>query len=263
MKNSNLIIVKVGTNTLIKHSVGYIGVLDIESFERIGNQIKQLSSDGYKIILVSSGAISAGALIDNHVRSEDTSLVELQRFAARGWDLIVQKWKGAIGNERISSALLTKREIHDSTMRVKLLDVIQCCLEHDDVFLVNENDVLSDDEIKFGDNDRLAAELTVVLASSNVFKAVCLVLLTDKNGLNKVADDESTLIRKVVSIDAIEHYAGDATGSHSRGGMRSKIHAARLATSAGVGTYIANGRKDFVIKSALEQKEGTYFKPQL
>lgn len=261
MKNNKLIIIKVGTNTLIKHNDGYIGELDSESFARIGKQIKELSDSGYKIILVSSGAISAGSLIDGRLRSEVKNVVELQRFASRGWDLIVQKWKFSIGNERISSSLLTKRELHDTKMRKKVLDVIHCCLEHNDIFLVNENDVISDDEIKFGDNDRLAAELTVAIADSNMFNSVNLVLLTDKDGLNRLADDNTTLIKKVININDVEQYAGNSDGVHSKGGMQSKLYAARLATSVGADTYIANGRKKSVIEGALTHKTGTHFVP--
>lgn len=259
MKVNHLIIVKVGTNTLLKHREGMIGELDAQSFKSIGEQIRSLADTGYKIILVSSGAISAGAVIDGRHRNEVYNAVELQRFAARGWDHIVQKWKEVIGHDRISSALLTKREIHDHKMRAKVLEVIDCCLRHNDIFLVNENDVISDDEIKFGDNDRLAAELAVAVAETKSFEAISLVLLTDKDGLNKVADDDETIIKSVINIDDVEQYAGTANGVHSRGGMQTKIIAARIATNAGVNMYIANGRKDSVLGKVLKKTTGTHF----
>jgi glutamate 5-kinase len=228
----DLLVVKVGTNTLVEHDEDYGSRLDGQSFENIGSQARELTEQGMGIILVSSGAITAGALGEQRDRHEIKDAVELQRYAARGWDTVVQRWKSVIGADRVSSTLLTKRELHTQKMRTKLLGVIACCLAHEDVFIVNENDTLSDDEIKFGDNDTLAGELAAVCAVAGLFKSVKLLLLTDKGGLNRVAGDDTTLIRTVTDIDAVAHYAGKAANGHSRGGMKTKIEAARTATNA-------------------------------
>lgn len=254
----DLIIVKVGTNVLADTTKG-TERLDQSSFARIGRELRQLSDEGHGIILVSSGAVTAGVLGEKKQREAIHSVVELQRYAVRGWDNVVQQWKMAIGEGYVSSALLTKREIHTETMRTKALDVINCCLVHGDIFVVNENDTISDDEIKFGDNDTLAAALAVECARAELFRSVTLVLLTNINGLRANKDDESTLIKKVGDIAEVEHLAGAAANGHSRGGMITKVRAAKTAAAAGIWTYIADGRADQAITKVLRKEIGTCF----
>lgn len=256
---NGLLVVKVGTNVLADTS-GEIERLDDYSFENIGSELRHLSDKGMGIILVSSGAITAGVVSEGKRREDIKNPTELQRYAARGWDSVVQKWKSVIGNKRVSSTLLTKREIHTEAMRAKVLGVISCCLSHNDIFVVNENDTISDDEITFGDNDTLAALLATECAVAELFKSVKLILLTNINGLNRVIDDDSTLIRTVTDIGSIEQYARNAPSVHSKGGMQTKIQAAKIATQAGVETYIANGRTTQAITKALNGEIGTYFK---
>lgn len=150
-------------------------------------------------------------------------------------------------------------------MREKLLGVISCCLNHNDIFVVNENDCLSDNEIKFGDNDTLTGELAI--AVSGLARSLHAVFLTNVNGLYRQADDESTVIR-TVSMDKGEcdiHdallYTGEVTDSNSRGGMYSKVEATRKVTDSRTrGTaYIANGREAFAVTRALRGSIGTRF----
>jgi glutamate 5-kinase len=253
-----LLVVKVGTNVLADTSRGRER-LNNQAFDSIGREVRELSDDGNGVILVTSGAITAGVFAGKQRREDIASTVEEQRFAARGWDIVVQKWKSAIGAWRVSAALLTKHELRTSPIRVKLLGVIACCLDHGDIFVVNENDCLSDDEIKFGDNDTLAAALAAECADAGMARHVKLVLLTNKHGLNRVADDDSTLIRRVADIGLVEQYAGDATSGHGRGGMITKVRAAKVAGAAGVETYIASGREKDAVRRALAKKTGTFF----
>ncbi len=257
-QEKNLLIIKVGTNVLAdtEHDSEK---LNKTSFENIGREVRHLSDSGTGIILVSSGAITAGIVDEGKKRKEVKNAVELQRYAARGWDRVLQQWKLAIGDKRISSTMLTKREVHTKSMRDKALSVINCCLSHNDIFIVNENDTISDDEIKFGDNDTLAAALAVECINAGLFTSVKLLLLTNVGGLNKVAHDSTTLIRKVTDITSVEQYAGDATSNHSRGGMKTKVDAARTATRAGIETYITNGRTTRVITRTLDGEVGTRF----
>lgn len=255
---NDLLIIKVGTNVLAEISETK-EQLRLEAFESIGRQIQRLSESGKHIILVTSGAITAGVLADGKKRQAICDTAMEQRYAARGWDIVVQHWKAAIGETKVSSTLLTKREIHSDSMNSKLIQALECCLKCGDVFVVNENDCLSDDEIKFGDNDTLAAALAKMCAKSGLFKKVKLLLLTNKNGLNKIADDDNTIIRRVTDISAVEQFAGGASNGHSRGGMKTKILAAKTATNAGVETFIANGHIGDVIACALDKRTGTYF----
>lgn len=253
-----LLIIKVGTNVLTTtHNESEL--LDDKVFKSIGKQARALTEKGFGVIIVSSGAITAGVISENKKRQDIKDMVELQRYAARGWDLVIQKWKSALGDNNVSSSLLTKREVHTESMRKQALDVISCCLSHGDVFIVNENDTISDSEIRFGDNDTLAAALAKECVSSQIFQSVKLIMLTNKNGLNRVVSDDNTLIRQVSDIREVEQFVRDSDNVHSRGGMTSKIQAARTATSCGVETYIANGRYENVIHCALNKQIGTYF----
>ena len=233
--------------------------LSVAAFMNIGTELRELSDAGYAIVLVSSGAITAGVFGDQKSRDDVEAGAEERRYAARGWDIVVQQWKHAIGENRVSSTLLTKRELHNESMRAMLMEVIACCLSHGDIFVVNENDCLSDDEIKFGDNDTLAAAIAVACKSSGLFESVKLLLLTNKNGLNKIASDDSTLIETVTDISSVETFAGSAANKHSRGGMITKIQAAKHATSYDIDTYIANGATPNAIKKTIDRKIGTHF----
>lgn len=254
----DLVVVKVGTNVLA-NTIGKLDQLDERSFTRIGEQLRRMVSQQMGVILVSSGAITAGIIADSKKRSDISDLAEIQRYAARGWDTVIQRWKRAIGEEKVSSTLLTKREIHTAAMRSKALSVITCCLNHGDIFVVNENDTISDDEIKFGDNDTLAAAIAAECANAGLFRSVKLVLLTNVDGLYRDIDDSSTLIDYVNDIDLVDQYATGATSGHARGGMRTKLLAARTAKEAGVETYIANGRAKRAIYRSLNHEIGTCF----
>ncbi len=256
MKKKDLIIVKVGTNTLVDHDYD---TLHHDVFARISMEIRELQSQDYAVILVSSGAISAGVLNDAKKREHVNDITELQRYAARGWDIVVQKWKDHIGDTHVSSTLLTKRELHNDTMRAQICKVVLCCLAHSDVFLVNENDTISNDEITFGDNDQLAAELAVALQKEADFTTIKLVLLTNTNGLYANIHDESTRIATVQSIDDVAHHIQDANDTHSRGGMSSKLRAAKRATDHNIEVFIADGRAPSTIQQTLAHHTGTHF----
>lgn len=254
----DLLVIKIGTNVLVKSKDGQEALND-QAFASIGKQINKQLEAGKQVILVTSGAISAGVIMDGKKRSSISTIAMEQRYAARGWHAIVRQWQNSIGENRVSSTLLTKREIRDESMRNKLFQALKCCLDHGDVFVVNENDCLSDDEIKFGDNDMLAATLARECQQSGMFSSVKLILLTNKYGLNKVAEDDRTIIREVTDISSVEQFAGSANNNHSRGGMITKINAAKLATGAGIETYITSGLHDEAIVCVLDKQIGTYF----
>jgi glutamate 5-kinase len=255
---THLLVVKVGTNTLVDTS-SKSQRLDRATFASIGEQITQLSSKTTGVVLVSSGAITAGLVGEGKDRCAVDDERELQRYAMRGWGAVVRQWQSAIGRGQITSALLTKHELHQQTTRRKIIGAVSCCLAHGDIFLTNENDAICDDEIKFGDNDILAAELAATLARSGLFGTVKLVLLTTVDGLYADPDDNRTVIRTVADIAAVRDCAGQAASAHSRGGMVSKLLAAEIAQAAGAETFIANGRASNAIARALSGKCGTRF----
>lgn len=253
----DLIVVKVGTNTLTNTNQ-QIETLNYEAFRRIGKEALELSNKGNGVILVSSGGITAGTIADNVRRKDIQDSAELQRYAARGWHKVIETWGSVIGQDRVTSTLLTKQELQNQTTREKTLGAIACCLAHQDIFIANENDIICDDEIKFGDNDTLAAELATECAKSGFFESVSLVLLTNVDGLRKNKDDASTLIRTVTSLEEARLYAGDSVDEHSRGGMITKVRAAEIASGI-ASVCIAHSAEDRAISRALGGEMGTRF----
>ena len=255
----NLLVVKVGTNTLADVDGGR---LNEEAFRRIGGEVRNLTDEKTGVVLVSSGAITAGAMLDCQRCDEETEMVERQRYALRGWDEIIQRWKAAIGADRVSAALLTEQDLRREETRTKALGVIGCALAHGDVPILNENDAVCVEQIRFGDNDTLAANLAAELAISGMFRAVRLILLTNVDGLLKKENDASTIIREVTDIESVRQFAGDTKSKASRGGMKFKVNAAEIATSFGVETFIANGRDEQdAVSRAVAAEIGTRFAP--
>jgi glutamate 5-kinase len=253
----DLVIVKAGTNTLTTEVNGQ-EVLNQAVVNQIGQEVREISDEGTGVIVVTSAGITLGTINDGVRRADVKSDVELQRYAARGWRAIVNAWEDSIGEGRVTSALLTKQELHTKSTRDKALGAISCCLAFGDVFVVNENDIICDDEIKFGDNDTLAGELAAACALSGLFKSVRLVMLTDINGLRRDKDDANTLIEVVTDTEEIRRYAGGAKDVNSRGGMATKVAAAETAHQAD-GAHIADGSEHNAIRRALAGEIGTRF----
>lgn len=256
--NKELVVVKVGTNVLTDRS-GERDRLDTASFHNIGSEIRDMSDNGTGVVLVSSGAITAGILGEKRRREDIADTRELQRYAARGWDNVVQEWKRSIGPERVTPALLTKHELQQKSTKEQMLGVLGVSMAYGDVFVVNENDTISDEEIKFGDNDTLAASLAATIATSGLYKRVRLALLTNIDGLRANKDDPRTLIRTVTDIADVSDIAHDTDDTHSRGGMITKLRAASIAADAGVEMAIVNGRLQRPVTRALNRESGTYF----
>ena len=257
-----IIVIKVGTNTLIKKGTSGEEILDTESFERIGLQIKTLQGMGYGIIVISSAAITAGMVqIGVRVRpSIDTEMIELQRLASIGWRHVLAAWGNALPESNVGELLLTQADLNDQSEREEALRVIKVLLNHGDVPIVNENDAITHQEISFGDNDTLAALLAAGLAESTLYSEdIKLILLSDVDGVYADKNDSSTIIPAIADIRDYVHVAGDATSANGTGGMKSKFSAAEIAVSHGVDMWITNGRSENSIQNTLSGRAGTHF----
>lgn len=255
------IVVKVGSNLL----TGGSARLDAHAMSGLVRQIAEVRARGAQVVLVSSGAIAAGRhrLGDAALSRRDTPT--RQTLAAIGQSRLMSVWDELFELEEIvvAQALLTRRDLSDRLGYLNARNTLLGLIERGVVPIVNENDVVSIEEIKdtvIGDNDNLSAEV------ANLVDADLLLILTDIEGLYTADprhDPAARLIDTVERIDeAVLAAAAGAPGERGTGGMATKVQAARVATQAGVHVVIADGRReDAVTLIAAGEPLGTHFLP--
>jgi glutamate 5-kinase len=235
---AHTVVVKVGTRVL----TGADGLLNQQRVIALAEELHQVMDSGRKVVLVTSGAVGAG-LGRLGLPKRPPTVARLQAVAAVGQSHLVEVYdRGLRAHGRHAAQLLLTT--HDLDSRAGYLNVrntIHALFEYGAVPIINENDTVSVDELKttFGDNDRLAAMVT------NLLRAPLLVLLSDVEGLydGDPADANSKIIPTVARLDAsILNLVRDKATGLSKGGMASKLEAARIATTAGENVVIANGR---------------------
>ncbi len=264
MKIDNVLIVKVGTGVLTRRNHrGYVE-LDVESFQRIGDQITRLQRIGFKVILVSSAAISAGMAITGmkaRLGTREGAMPTLQSLASIGWRHVLNTWSETI-DSTIGELLITRNELENKAEQSELLRVLFELLSHNYVPIINENDAVSHEEITFGDNDILAAHLALKIKQSDLFGGeVSVVLLSNVDGVYSDVNDSTTLIAQMYDTDGYLSSLGTQVSDGGTGGMASKFKAADLVMSAGVDLYIANGRSKNAIFDVMLNATGTHFVP--
>lgn len=260
-KIDNIVVVKIGSNTLVRKTSNDTETLDSKAFRTIAGQIKKLRAQGVHPILISSAAITAGMCytgVSERPSKQDMPL--LQRFASIGWRHVLNSWSEALPGDTVGELLLTEHELHLKSERQEALRTIYTLLQYGDIPIINENDAISHDEISFGDNDILAATLAAKLRQSPLFgDTVRLVILSDVHGVYRDRNDPSTLISCIKDIQAHSSIAGGA-GSHSgTGGMVSKFRAANIAGAAHVECWVTHGKTPGSVLGALNQTCGTHF----
>ena len=252
------VVVKIGSS-----SVTDAAGVHIEAVDRLCHQVGELRAEGHSVVLVSSGAIAAGwAALGGGARPTD--LATLQAVSAVGQHRLMRVYDDALGRLglHVGQVLLAPLDFVHRQQYLHARQTLARLLELGVVPVVNENDATSDDEIRFGDNDRLAALVAHLVAAD------LLVLLTDTAGL-LTADPrtgaEGSLIEEVVEIDhELEALAGGAGSAVGSGGMASKLAAAKIAAWSGVPTVIADAGRPGVLLAALrnEAGTGTIFRPR-
>jgi glutamate 5-kinase len=212
-------------------------------------------------VLVSSGAVGAGmGALDFERRP--TGLAELQACAAVGQSRLMGLYGDLFAQHAITVAqvLLIHDDLRHHERHLNARNTLLALLDHGVLPIINENDAVSVTELKFGDNDRLAALVACLLPAD------LLVLLTTVDGLFKnFGQADGQIIRRVATIDrALEQFAGGTDSATAIGGMTTKIEAAKIATRAGIPLVIASGRKPTALQSILQgEEEGTLFIPNL
>ncbi len=252
------IVVKVGTR-LLTHSTGK---LNLGYMEKVTRELADLCNQGHEVILVSSGSIGAGRGRLNITRNP-ISIPEKQAIAAVGQGLLVQIYEKLFAEYGliVGQILLTRNDLMSRRRYINACNTVLTLLKLGVVPIINENDSVSVEELKFGDNDRLSA-LVAGLSDANL-----LVILTDIDGLyssNPRKYPDARLIPYVEKID--EKIKAGAEESHddlATGGMITKLQAAEVATNSGVGMYITNGFDPSVVSRLVNGEHlGTYFQPQ-
>jgi len=255
LKRSRRIVVKVGSSLVTNEGRG----VDADAVGHWCRQMAALAGQGRELVMVSSGAIAEGMKrLGWNVRPKEVH--ELQAAAAVGQMGLAQIYESKLREHGMGSAqvLLTHADLADRERYLNARSTLLTLLTHRVIPVINENDTVVNDEIKFGDNDTLGALV------ANLVDADALVILTDQRGLYSAdprKDPSARLIDEVRAGDPeLERMAGGAGSSIGRGGMITKVLAAKRAASSGATTVIAYGREtDVLIRLAAGEAIGTTF----
>ncbi len=252
-------VVKIGSALLTNDGRG----LNLDGISAWVEQMAALRKHGIEVVLVSSGAVAEG-MSRLGWKKRPQALHELQAAAAVGQMGLVQAYESRFKNFGLHTAqiLLTHDDLSSRMRYLNARSALRTLLELGVVPVVNENDTVVTDEIRFGDNDTLAALV------ANLVEADLLVILTDQAGMydkDPRSNPDAALLHEVQASDpALESMAGGSAGALGRGGMLTKVRAARLAARSGTETVIAYGREENVLERVLGgELLGTLFTPDL
>jgi glutamate 5-kinase len=251
MTAADTVVVKVGSRVLTRED----GALDDERVSMVADQLARVRLDGRKPVLVSSGAVAAGMGRLGWKR-RPTDLAELQAAAAVGQSRLIESYNKALAPHGLNAAqvLLTAEDLQHRTRYLNVRNTLLALFRCGAIPIINENDTVAVDElaISFGDNDRLAALVT------NLLRAPLLVLLSDVEGLydRNPSEPGAQVVPIVANLEEAQRkLVHDGVSAPriqlSRGGMASKLRAARIATSAGESVVIASGRRPNVLLDIL------------
>ena len=252
------VVVKVGTRLLTHNS----GKLNLGYMEKLARSLADIRNKGHEVILVTSGSIGAGRGKLNILR-RSISIPEKQAIAAVGQGLLIQIYEKLFAEYGlvVGQILLTRTDLISRRRYINICNTVSMLLKFGVIPIINENDSVSTEEIKFGDNDRLSAMV------AGLSDAGMLIVLTDVDGLfdaNPRKYPEAKLIPVVEKIDHnIRAGAEKSDDDLATGGMITKLQAAEIAAMSGVPMYICNGTDPSVVSRIIEgERVGTYFCPQ-
>jgi glutamate 5-kinase len=253
------VVVKIGSSLLTKGGKG----LDQTAIAGWVQQMAGLRQQKIDVILVSSGSVAEG-MCRLGLKVRPKTLHELQASAAVGQMGLVRVFDDNFQQHGLHAAqvLLTHEDLSDRRRYLNARSTLLTLLDFGVVPVINENDTVATEEIRFGDNDTLAALV------ANLVEAELLVILTDQQGLftgDPTVYPDATLVSEIRANDPnLDQMAGASRSGLGRGGMATKIRAARLASRSGTATVIAPGVAERVISRIMEGKNiGTYFVPDL
>ena len=254
VQSAPLIIIKIGTNVLSRDD----GTLDRDHLAHLGEQVASLRAAGKEVAIVSSGAVGSG-VGKLRLPSRPSTLPELQAAAAVGQADLIRAWDQTFQTHNFHAAqiLVTAEDFDNRTRYLNVRNTIHQLFQWNAVPIINENDTVSTDEMRFGDNDRLAALVT------NLLRAPLLIILSIVDGLYRgdFNSGKAELVDVVLDLnDDVLGLAHATKSGFGTGGMTSKLDAAKIATTAGESVWIANGRTPNVLRQILEgERVGTLF----
>lgn len=254
---SRKIVLKLGTKVLFTH------YQDMKRNRIIGlvEDIAHFRNKGYQFTIVTSGAVGFG-MKQLGLDQRPTALNRIQALASVGQSLLMEKWTRLFNqfNIHVGQILLTYDIIENRQRFLHARDCLKTLLEYNTIPIVNENDSVAVEELKFGDNDILSA------LTANLMEADLLILFTDTDGLfekNPHKYPEAKIISLIEKIDdSILNLIDDKQDPFSVGGMRSKLKAAQLSAQCGTGVVITNGQNPRLREIIEGKKIGTFIKPE-
>lgn len=241
------IVAKVGTSSLTDE----LGVIDRSMIAALCDQIAEVRSAGHEVVLVTSAAVAAGVAALGLDR-RPTDLQTLQALAAVGQSRLMEVYNAEFARQGLVAAqvLLVPHDFVDRRQYLHARETLVTLLGLGCVPVVNENDAIANDQIRFGDNDHIAALL------SHLLKADLLILLTDTDGLYTAdprRDPSARLVSEVLAGDPLLSVAAGASGTNrGSGGMGSKLSAARIASWSGIRAVIARARTESVLPRVVD-----------
>lgn len=258
LEQKKIMVVKIGSSTLVNDE----GRLDVDYLNGLAGQINAVKERGWTPIIVTSGAVACG-LEALGIDKRPTDTPSLQAAASVGTNILVSSYARAFGAYGIltSVVLITRQITADREQYLHVRDTLERLLDLDVIPIINENDTVSVDQLRFGDNDTLAALVACLV------KAQLCVIFSDIEGLytaNPFEDPHATLITEVASITpSLMAAAGGSSSTVGSGGMITKIRAARVLMAAGIDMVICHGRNArSLVRLAEGESVGTRFSPR-
>jgi glutamate 5-kinase len=252
------LVVKLGSSIVAADD----GELRVDVLDRVCEQVAALEQSGERVVMVTSGAIARGRRLLG-LESRPRAMDELQAASAVGQGDLFRAYETRLSERgtRAAQVLLTAADIAARTNYLNARQTLRRLIEWGVVPVVNENDTTATDEITFGDNDFLAAQVAILL------DAHLLVLLSDVDGLHRGdprSDSDAELVAEVSDFAELDEMEiGDRTSAFGSGGMRSKVAAAEMASEAGIATVICNGTSAGTLSTAAaDEPVGTRFTAQ-
>jgi glutamate 5-kinase len=251
------IVVKVGSSLLVNDS----GRVDRQWLRTLAHDISVLRGAGHELLIVSSGAIAIGSSILG-INKRRARLEDLQAAAAAGQVQLVYAYQEMLGHLGIGAAqvLLTPEDTENRRRFLNARGTLHRLLERGVVPIINENDTVATDEIRYGDNDRLAARV------AQLVMADALILLSDVDGFYTADPGKNADAQHIADVTRItsemQAMAGETRSDIGSGGMATKVQAARIATLAGCSTIIASGQIEHPLQALVDGARCTIFRAE-